>query len=315
MGKRVKSQWIGGNLVFMDDQGNVIVTFDGVNQRFNFPAAGLLSIAGIPVTATAAQLNSASAAINVRNATGGDLDAGTLVYLSGWHAASNSPTIAVAGLTAQATHVLTEDIDNGENGLADEEALVGMDTDAFGVGDLLYLDAGGDITDTAPTGANEIAQVVGIVTTAAVDGEVLFFPGFPLVQRIGTSGVQDSAITINKLAGDANLSALIASGLGAVETFAHGAGDDNLLLAADPTDARACVVVAIVTTTLVAAAEFSVHADAAPGTEILAVPTLAAAGDVFVGAGNLPATEPLNVSATAGDDGEVMFLVLALPAA
>ncbi len=34
----VKSAWVGGNLVFSDNSGNVIATIDGTNRKFSFPA-------------------------------------------------------------------------------------------------------------------------------------------------------------------------------------------------------------------------------------------------------------------------------------
>lgn len=57
MGKRVKSTWINGNLVFTNDAGEIIVTFDGVNRLFNISDIGIFAIDGVPITATATELN------------------------------------------------------------------------------------------------------------------------------------------------------------------------------------------------------------------------------------------------------------------
>jgi len=219
---RVQSRWNAGQLEFLDMNGNVICTFNGTAREFNFPATGILSIGGVPVTATAAELNTVSAAISVRNATGGPLTAGTLVYLSGYHAASGDPTVAAAGLTAQATHVLTEDIADGANGTADEEVLIGgLNTGGTAIGDFVWLDAAGAFAFAVPTGADEIAQLVGVVVTVdGVTGSILFFPGYPIVQRVGTSQIQNNAITEAKIVAgavtEARLAAPTTVGLGAM---------------------------------------------------------------------------------------------------
>ena len=161
---------------------------------------------GTEVTATAEELNSVSAAITVANKTGGDLNAGTLVYLSGYDTTLDAPTVTKASLTVQATHVLTEDIDDDESGVADEEALVeNLDTStASAVGALVYLAADGAFSFTAPTGADEISQIVGVVVTKhASTGSIKFFPGYPAIRKIGTSSLQDDAVTTDKIVDNA----------------------------------------------------------------------------------------------------------------
>ena len=41
---RVRSRWVGGNLQFADDAGNIICTFDGINRRLDFPSAGTIAL-------------------------------------------------------------------------------------------------------------------------------------------------------------------------------------------------------------------------------------------------------------------------------
>ena len=46
MGKRVKSDWVGGNLQFQTDAGLAIFTIDGINRQLNLAANGILAVGG-----------------------------------------------------------------------------------------------------------------------------------------------------------------------------------------------------------------------------------------------------------------------------
>ena len=344
MGKAVKSEWINGNLVFQQAAtGNVICTMNGATRTIDFPATNILSIGGVGVTATAAQLNSVSAAINVRNDTGGNLTAGTLVFINGYHAASDAPTVAVAGLDSQATLVLVEDIDNGENGLADGEAVIeNVNTDGRAIGDYLFLDAAGAFTFVAPTGADNLLQVVGVVVTVGVAGSAFFFPGYTLVDRYGTSGIQNLAITegkiadlavtnakisnatieATKLANGAGLGALVAAGLGATANYANTTAGAQDLAAADPA-ARACICVVVVTEAFADGGDtqttFTIG-DESTADSIMDVGKLtdAALDSVWVFAGQVTATEKLvvtGVAKTGAGTGAISVTALLLPEA
>ena len=41
----VKSRWVDGNLVFYDNSGDIICTFDGSSRKLTFPATGILNLA------------------------------------------------------------------------------------------------------------------------------------------------------------------------------------------------------------------------------------------------------------------------------
>ena len=118
----------------------------------------------------------------------------------------------------------------------------------------------------------------------------------------------DATVTVDNLEGLAALSALAVKS----DSFAQGDGDDNELLAADGSDDRAVLIVAYVNTALLTTAEFSIHTGAAPGTEIVGVDALSDVGDYYVGAVNLGSADVLNVSATAGDAGNIIATVFAL---
>jgi len=42
----VKSQWVGGNLVFYDKSMNIIATWDGTNRKLTLPSGAVLDVSG-----------------------------------------------------------------------------------------------------------------------------------------------------------------------------------------------------------------------------------------------------------------------------
>jgi len=149
-------------------------------------------------------LEASSARLKVHNATGAAMDAADLVYISGYNAGDESPEITLADAddpAKAATHVLLAGIADGATGEAAEWAVLAGDTSGLAVGDKLYLSATtpGGWTDTAPTGADQIVQVVGIVKTVGASGTVVFMPGLNMVQAAGTSFLQPGAVTAAKL--------------------------------------------------------------------------------------------------------------------
>lgn len=92
--------------------------------------------------------------------------------------------------------VLADDIANGAYG--DAYACVevtGLDTSLLTIEQLLYLSAtAGAYTVTAPTGADQFQQVVGVVKTVhATSGAILFFPGAKRILKYGSSFLQGGA--------------------------------------------------------------------------------------------------------------------------
>lgn len=146
----------------------------------------------------------------VLNNTGGDLSAGTLVYVSGYNATEDLPEITEADANdpdLAAQFVLTADIVDGGSGTVYGAATVtNLATDAAGaVGDAVYLsETAGEFTFTDPAAADVITQEVGRVAVVdATEGIIFFYPNKKVLPAIGTSAIQDTAVTAGKLATDA----------------------------------------------------------------------------------------------------------------
>lgn len=77
-----------------------------------------------------------------------------------------------------------------------------MDSSAFTVEALLYLSGtAGSYTATAPTGADQVQQAVGIVKKShASTGRILWFPGQRAFKKFGTGFQQASSVSAAKLA-------------------------------------------------------------------------------------------------------------------
>lgn len=104
---------------------------------------------------------------------------------------------------APASWVIRESIANGAYGYAYDCVLVtGLNTNALSEEALVYLSTGGAYTVTAPTSADTIQQVVGVVKKAHLTlGEILFWPGPHWILKVGTSYFQDSSVSNVKIAG------------------------------------------------------------------------------------------------------------------
>jgi hypothetical protein len=98
------------------------------------------------------------------------------------------------------------DIAPGATGTVYAEGVItGIDTSGAGaVGDPLYLSAtAGQFTATAPSGPDQICQVVGTVMVKnAQTGSVRFYPGKNLILAQGKSALQAGAVSETELAAD-----------------------------------------------------------------------------------------------------------------
>lgn len=116
--------------------------------------------------------------LRVVNKSGGDFTDGQVVYIDS--AQGNRPTILLAKadalLTSQGTiAVLTEDIDNNEEGIATTFGLVrGFNTTGFDPGDELFLSATteGGIVNTKPTAPNFVIRI-GWALNSMSNGSIL----------------------------------------------------------------------------------------------------------------------------------------------
>ena len=118
--------------------------------------------------------------IRVRNATGGTLAVNTLVYINGYNAANQCPTIAkadadVAG--APALYICAASFGNNRNGYVYRQMMsaANLNTNGATVGDKVYLDTtAGGWTLTAPVAPSR-QQVVGrVVVVSATVGKIAF---------------------------------------------------------------------------------------------------------------------------------------------
>jgi len=117
------------------------------------------------------ELTSSRLTMVARNETGATIPALTAVYVSGFN---NVPLLGLAGpSTASPVGITVAAISDESNGVIVEQGdLSGVDTDGYSsVGTVLYLGAGGIITETRPTTGNVI--IVGTVTVKdAANGEI-----------------------------------------------------------------------------------------------------------------------------------------------
>lgn len=156
-----------------------------------------------------AMIMSGGLAVQVRNETGSTITRGSLVYPSGYSAGNTRYLITKADADSAATHahfVMADDLATATNGVAYAyrdvlgDVTYPVDTSAYSVGDKVFLSATIGGFSTKPTGADQIAQWVGVVITVhATAGKIRFFPGAHRLEAIGTSGLQADSVTNAKL--------------------------------------------------------------------------------------------------------------------
>lgn len=143
--------------------------------------------------------------IDVCNKTGGPLAAGTLVYISGYDTTLKLPKVVKADADTSgkvAQFVVKVAIANNKAGIVYEKAtLTGLNTNAGEIGDPVYLSASvGEWVLSAPSGADQIVQIIGWITAkSATVGKIMFLLNPRNVTVIGTSGIASDAITSAKI--------------------------------------------------------------------------------------------------------------------
>lgn len=172
----------------------------------------------------------------VYNATGGNLTAGSLVALSGWDETTKLPKVVKADNDAasgrMADFVLPAAIANAASGLASETfRLTAQNTGGTAVGDPVYLGStAGGFTFTPVTAADAIAQIVGRVAVVNGATGVVEFDISAAATKIGTSELEDLAVTTGKLAANAVTAAKVdgTAGVAAVNKVAILGATKNL---------------------------------------------------------------------------------------
>lgn len=108
----------------------------------------------------------------VKNISGTTLQKGTPVHVSSSVGNLDEVIAASASVasTMPATFILAQDLNDDEEGLGILTGFInGVNTSAFGEGDVVYVGANGGYTNIKPTGSN-LVQNLGIVTKVAVNG-------------------------------------------------------------------------------------------------------------------------------------------------
>lgn len=169
----------GGGAGFVKDLADVDVTglADNYILQYDSASSKWLTVEN-STDPTAAQ----SLVLDVRNNNVGyAITIGTPVYQSGFNSgqdrinieesrASDSSTMPAKGLTAST-------LDNNTNGrIIVYGELEGVDTSAFDVADELYIAPGGGLTNTRPTGDNDLVQKIAVVLKkSASNGALLVY--------------------------------------------------------------------------------------------------------------------------------------------
>ena len=137
-----------------------------------------VQLVNLPTGATAFADESGSIILDVRNVSGGIINAGDPVYISGWNVGASIVEVgnadaSIVGQMPAAGLVKTASIaNNGTGQIVILGDLSGWDTSTWATGAHLYVAAGGGLTDTRPTGGATVVQEVGQVLRSFATGNV-----------------------------------------------------------------------------------------------------------------------------------------------
>ena len=258
-------------------------------------------------------LPAAGTSITVYNGTGAQIDAGDLIHVMGYNAANTALEVELADADTGAKPadlIANANIANAATGAAVQAyTLTSLNTSAGSVGDPVYLSAtAGAWTLTAPTGADQVAQVVGFVTIDhASTGAVLFRTDVLInPETIGTSSLQDDAVSLAKLAAITRGSMIVGGAANA--PTALDAKTDKQILVGDGTDLASVALSGDVTITNAGVASLK-HTDIIsmhlPGTWAIDGDLAATNGGGMVG--DVTSTEPANAYCQCYDHGTTSY--------
>lgn len=150
--------------------GDGTTTWASLSGLVGGAGGGISSISqdGTPVLGGDLNLDTHAIAIDCKNETGSTINVGTPVYVSGYYSANGKASIAPAKANdpakMPAIGLLTSSLDSGDEGTVDVFGVAShLNTNSFDVGDTVYVDPTGGLTDTRPTGLNELVQNMGRV--------------------------------------------------------------------------------------------------------------------------------------------------------
>jgi hypothetical protein len=197
-----------------------------------------------------------------------------------------------------------------------------------------------ELTDT-PANYTSAENKILKVNNAGTAVEFVELSGDITINATGVTTIQtdavtetkilDGAVTEDKLAAGAGLAALFTSGIAANESYDKtadtGNGTESTIIAADPADARAVLVIVHVDETFSDGDDgtqptFAIATSGASSIMANTVLDDATEGETYVYGANLPATETVELTATpavtatdTNDAGAVTITVIALPTA
>ena len=110
-------------------------------------------------------------------------------------------SLADADGNLPASWITTSALDNNQYGWAyDTKEIIGVDTNSFTLGDVLYLSTtSGAFTNVAPSGANQLVQEIGVVTYVggAGSGKINAFPGLHKIIRMSSDMMPTNSATFS----------------------------------------------------------------------------------------------------------------------
>jgi hypothetical protein len=150
--------------------GDGSTTWASLSGLVGGAGGGISSISqdGAPILGGDLNLDTHAIAIDCKNETGSTINIGTPVYVSGYFSANGkasiAPAIANDPSKMPAIGLLTSSLDSGDEGAVDIFGVASqLNTNSFDVGDTVYVDPTGGLTDIRPTGLNELVQNMGRV--------------------------------------------------------------------------------------------------------------------------------------------------------
>jgi len=116
-----------------------------------------------------------------RNDTGSTIAEGTPVYIAGYYSSNGKPLVAPADCAnaakMPAIGLLASDLSTGSEGHVHvfglAQNLPSAVTNGFSVGNTVYVDNGGGLTNVRPTGVSELVQNIGRVLKTGTNGRIL----------------------------------------------------------------------------------------------------------------------------------------------
>ncbi len=233
----VQSQWVDGNLVFYDKDGNIIVTYDGTNRKLTLPSGSTLESLGTTtitdgsLSADDLALTTGSILLGASNkAAALDMKADGAILIGNGSTAAAKVTSGDAKIANDgAITIQAKAVENTMIAAAAGTVLVGTKTS-------------GDVTalDISAEGAMVLGQGAGETPAAyAMSGDVT-------MTKAGATTIGATKVTSGMLANGAGIAAVVTAGLGNSAAYTKATDGAQTLVAANATKGRGTLVMAVV---------------------------------------------------------------------